>query len=49
MVGPSSINEFRDSSLFIEGLVPKRNWLNERNFLIEKGWVNIFISNVKVG
>ena len=30
-----------DRSLFIEGLVPKRNWLNQRRLLIEYGCADI--------
>ena len=29
----------RDSSLFKEGLLPNRNWLGDRNFVIEYGYV----------
>ena len=44
-----SHGSFRDRSLFIEGLVLKRNGLSERRFLIEKGWINLLPCNGKVG
>ena len=39
----------RDRILFTEGLVPERNWLNDRNFTIEEDCVHTMSTISRLG